>query len=417
METMVNRFMQPLVALARLIRAAAQPVEVMRAVRPLCMAAACCCCLLLAACFEARLPDGVVATVNGEPITLRRLQTLLDSRSPSLGAMRTPSLENMRREYGEGLGTLIIYALVRQDLQRLQLSVSPATLEAALAEVKNDYGGGDGLEKFLAEESLDPAQWRALLLDHLSMLAFEKKVLATGIRISLPELRDYYQTHEDDFQMPETLRVCLISAESRKDVEGFCAVFPGGMSEARKKVQLQCLNVRSGDLPQSWQKAAAALKPGQCAPPRQEEGLWRGLALIEKRPPTQMNLAETYPIVENILREQKMSEAFESWLEKTLSSATIKVAKDVAPDLLTVPSAAVAGREGSAPAALAPPAGVEDGKALPTTHDEVYEGDIPDGTPGSSVQENQGHAPESGAAAKPTPDQPRKRQGGSDKRR
>ena len=90
MENMVNGFMQPLVALARQIRALALPGAVLRPLRALCMGLACCCCLLLAACFEARLPDGVVATVNGEPITLRRLQTLLDSRSPSLGVIRTP---------------------------------------------------------------------------------------------------------------------------------------------------------------------------------------------------------------------------------------------------------------------------------------------------------------------------------------
>ena len=413
---MVNRFMQPLVAPARQNKSLPQPAAVRRSVRSLCMALACCCCLLLAACFEARLPDGVVATVNGEPITLRRLQTLLDSRSPSLGAMRTPSLENMRREYGEGLGTLIIYALVRQDLQRLQMAVSPSALEAAVNEVKNDYGGGDGLDKFLAEESLDPVEWRALLLDHLSMLAFEKKVLATGIRISLAELRDYYQTHEDDFQMPETLRVCLVSAESRKDVEGFCAVFPGGMSEARKKVQLQCLNVRAGDLPQSWQKAAVALKAGQCAPPRQEEGLWRGLALVEKRPPTQMNLAETYPIVENILREQKMSEAFEGWLEKALAASKIKVAKDIAPDLLAVPPDRAARQGGEGAATPAAPSGMDDGKALPVPHDEVYEGDIPDGGAVNGSVENLGQAPESGAA-KSAPEQPRKKENGSARRR
>ena len=92
-----------------------------------------CCCLLLTACFEARLPDGVVATVNGEPITLRRLQALLDSRSPSLGTMRSnPSLEKMKHAYGEALGTLIIYALVRQDLHRLHMqsaeSVDPGNL-------------------------------------------------------------------------------------------------------------------------------------------------------------------------------------------------------------------------------------------------------------------------------------------------
>lgn len=69
--------------------------------------------------------------------------------------MRTPSLENMRQIQQKTLGTLIIYALVRQDLQRLQMAVSTATLEAAVADV-NDYGGGDGLDKYLAEESLDP---------------------------------------------------------------------------------------------------------------------------------------------------------------------------------------------------------------------------------------------------------------------
>ena len=417
MENMVNGFMQPLVVLARQIRAHALPGAVLRPLRALCMGLACCCCLLLAACFEARLPDGVVATVNGEPITLRRLQTLLDSRSPSLGVMRTPSLENMRREYGEGLGTLIIYALVRQDLQRLQMAVSPATLEAAVTEVKNDYGGGDGLDKFLVEESLDPAEWRALLFDHLSMLSFEKRVLAPGIRISLPELHDYYQAHEDDFRMPETLRVCLVSAESRKDVEGFCAAFPGGMGEARKKVQLQCLNVRASDLPQSWQKAAAALKPGQCAPPRQEEGLWRGLALIENSPPAQMNLAETYPLVESILREQKMSEAFESWLEKALAASTIKVAADIAPDLLAAPAGRVTRQKGSAAAAQGAPGSMDEGKALPAPHDEVYEGDIPDGAAGGGTLDSQGHAPENGAATRPAPDQQRKREGGSGKRR
>ncbi len=418
MGKMVNGFMRSLIVLARFCRTGARLVTL---ARPLRAALACCFCLLLAACFEARLPDGVVATVNGEPISLRRLQTLLDSRSPSLGAMRTPSLENMRREYGEGLGTLIIYALVRQDLQRLQMSVSPAMLETAAAEVRNDYGGGDGLEKYLAEESIDPSEWRALLLDHLSMLTFEKRVLAAGVRISLPELRDYYQTHEDEFQMPETLRVCLISGESRKDVEGFCAVFPGGMNEARAKVRLQCQNVRSGDLPQGWRKAAAALKPGQCAPARQEEGLWRSLGLIERRPPAHITLAEAYPLVEGILREQKMSEAFEHWLEKALANSTIKVARELAPDLLAPPASHAGGQGGDASAAQDVPAdGMDDGKALPPGKDDVYEGDVLEGgqNPGTNgSMENQGHSPENAPAAKAAGDQQRKRENGGSARR
>ncbi len=413
----MNGFMQPLIALARFFQIGSRSA---RLARPLRVALACCFCLLLAACFETRLPDGVVATVNGEPISLRRLQTLLDSRSPSLGAMRTPTLENMRREYGEVLGTLIIYALVRQDLQRLQMSVSPAMLETALAEVRNDYGGADGLEKYLAEESIDPAEWRALLLDHLSMLSFEKRVLAAGIRVSLPELRDYYQTHEDDFQMPETLRVCLISGESRKDVEGFCAVFPGGMNEARSKVQLQCQNVRPADLPQTWRKAAAGLKPGQCAPVRQEEGLWRSLGLIENRPPAHISLAEAYPLVEGILREQKMSEAFERWLEKALADSVIMVGKELAPDLLAPPASHAGGQASDAPAVPDVSGAMEDMKALPPGKDDVYEGDVLEGShdpKANGALENQGHNPETAPAAKASGDQQRRRDNGGSARR
>ena len=97
-----------------------------------------CCCLLLAACLESRLPEGVVATVNSEPIHLRTVQALLDSRSAALGTLQRPSLENMKRQYGEALGTLIIHALVRQELERRQIPVAGATMEQAVALVRGD---------------------------------------------------------------------------------------------------------------------------------------------------------------------------------------------------------------------------------------------------------------------------------------
>ncbi len=109
-----------------------------------------CCCLLLAACLESRLPEGVVATVNNEPIHLRTVQTLLDSRSAALGTLQRPSLEKMKGRYGEALGTLIIHALVRQELERLQIPVGEAAMEQAVAQVRGDYDS-DGLSRFLTK--------------------------------------------------------------------------------------------------------------------------------------------------------------------------------------------------------------------------------------------------------------------------
>ena len=145
--------------------------------------------------------------------------------------------------------------------------------------------------------------------------------------------------------------------------------------------------------------------------------MWRGLALIENHPPAQMNLAEIYPIVEHILREQKMAEAFEDWLEKSLSASTIKVAADIKPELLTVPKGRASGQSGETPAVPAATGGMDEAKAMPTAHDEVYEGDIPDGGAGGGSLENQANGTENGAAAKSAPDPTRKRDGTSNKKR
>lgn len=306
-----------------------------------------CLCLALAGCLEARLPEGVVATVNGEPIFLRGLQALLDSRSATLGVLRRPSLEDMRRRYGEGLGSLIVCALVRQDLQRRQLAVSPEALEAAIDAVRRDYGGKEALDRYLADEALDAEQWRALMRDHLSLVQFEKLVLEPDIRVGLEEIRAYYQAHGADFQLPSLLAVCLVSADERAAVEGFCRALPRLPGREEEGAPYQCLEVRSEDLPAVWRKAVADLAPGQCAPPRKEEGAWRSVALMARKPAARMDLAEAYPLVERELREEKLDAAFLRWLEAALATARIRVAPDLKTDLVTPPSARKNGEEES----------------------------------------------------------------------
>lgn len=292
------------------------------------------CCLLLAACLESRLPEGVVATVNGEPVHLRSVQSLLDSRSAALGTLQNSSLENMKRQYGEALGTLIIHALVRQELEHRQIPVGDAALELAVAQVRGDYEPG-GLSKFLADESLDEADWQALMRDHLAMLTFEKRVLLPGIRVGLDEVRAYYREHQADFQLPETLDLCLVSGEERAALDAFCAAFPAGRKTPRSDLLVQCLEVRGDEVPPPWNKDTAALKPGACAPARRQNGSWQTVALVERQKAHSLDMADAYPLMEHILLERKKNAAFEQWLEGSLSRAVIKVSPLLKEELLT----------------------------------------------------------------------------------
>ncbi len=311
-----------------------------------------CACLLLSGCFERRLPEGVVASVNGEPIHLAAVQALMDSRSTSLGIPLRPSLEDMKRRYGGALGTLIVHALVRQDLARRGLSVTDAALEHAVEQVRADFGPG-GLEKFLTDSSLREADWKALMRDYLAMDIFRKRVLLPAIQVSLAEARAYYQEHKAEFLLPGYLDVCLATAPDREALSAYCASFatrfrsrPEDMADAGvpdlsaaaagdSGALAQCLEVRPDEVPPAWRKELETLNPGACGQPRQQEGEWRVVALAGRHRGHSLDLAEAYPLIEALLLEEKKSGAFGKWLEDSLARSEILVAPELREPLLT----------------------------------------------------------------------------------
>lgn len=309
-------------------------------------------CLMLAACIEKKLPDGIVATINGEAIRLSSVQALMDSRSASLGIPHRPSLETMKTRYGNALSTLVIHTLARQELARQGLAVSDAELEQAIDEVRADFGPG-GLEQFLTDASVREADWKDLMRDHLAMELFQKRVLLPSAKVSLDEARAYYARHKADFALPSYLDVCLASAPQKEMLAAYCRAFSAGVKaraeEAAKAefaslsgaaaeesgVLAQCLEVQRAETPPAWRKELETLAPGACGQMRQQDGEWRVVALAGRQAGRALELAEAYPLIESILLEEKKSAAFAQWLEKSIARSTIMVAPELKDSLLT----------------------------------------------------------------------------------
>lgn len=345
-----------------------------------------CACLLLSGCFERRLPEGVMASVNGEPIHLTAVQALMDSRSTSLGIPLRPSLEDMKSRYGGALGTLIVHTLVRQDLARRGLSVTDAALEHAVEQVRADFGPG-GLEKFLTDSSLREEDWKALMRDYLAMDIFRKRVLLPAIQISLKEARAYYQEHKAEFLLPGYLDICLATAPDREALTAYCESFGtrfrsqaadtagiefSSLSAAATSdsgALAQCLEVRPDEVPPAWRKELETLKPGSCGQPRQQEGEWRVVALAGRHRGHALDLAEAYPLIESILLEEKKSAAFGKWLEDSLARSEILVAPELRESLLT---------PGSPGYAVMDP---DEGEELERSGEQSQDGSVPPAEP------------------------------------
>lgn len=279
--------------------------------------------LALCACSEDRFAPGVVALVNGEPITLHSVQNLLDSRSMGRALQADTSFEELRGNYGRALSMLIATTLVRQELEERGIAPDQRELDQAIERIRSDYGEGH-LEEFLEEAYLRPDDWKQLMRDHLAMEVFRNQVLLPTIKIEFQDIKNYYQEHKKEFVLPETARACFLSSMKREEVQAWCAdvqehkFMDDGVA--------QCVEVVISEISQPWNRELKSLKPMSCGKIRDEEGEWQAVALLERIPERAPELSEVFPLVEKILLEPRQSAAFEQWLAQKSATAKVLVA-------------------------------------------------------------------------------------------
>lgn len=294
-----------------------------RGVLGLCLALTLC----LAACLENPLPGGVVATVNGQPIALRTLETMLDTRTAGFGAFDTPSLATLHQQYGKALLSLIGQTLVMQELQRRGMGVSDEALAQAEQAVRADYTEEE-FEKSFVENAIDMDAWRELMRRRIAMERFVSQVLRPTIHIPLPEIQAYYEANKAGFNVPRTAVIAQLQSNDRAALERLQATVPP--PEEAPGVNIYHSRVPFDAIPAEWQKALRELKPGEYAPVRGKAGLFETVWLKEVAPQRQMTLLEAYPYIEQILMEEKLETVFQQWLCTAVEGAQIRVSVHLA---------------------------------------------------------------------------------------
>lgn len=283
--------------------------------------------LLICAC-EQPLPQGTVALVNGEPISLYSVQALLDSRSAALGIPPRPSVAEMQENYRHAVGILTAHTLVRQELDSRGIGVNESDVDKAIHQVIGDYGE-ENLADFLAEASLREDEWRLLVRDHLALQTFTERILLPSIKITLNEIREYYNTHKQEFALPEHPLICHAAADRREALESWCDNLaekdfePGPLA--------QCMEVTAKDISLPWQNEIGKLEPSTCGSIIQQEGQWRVVGLRAKNMASVPPLSEVYGFIEKILLEQKKLEAFDEWLAHKMACARILCSPGIFP--------------------------------------------------------------------------------------
>lgn len=291
--------------------------------------------LMLAACSGNGDDLGIIARVNGEPIHLSQLEFQHDQFQADVVGGFVPSVDSLRKEYGDILTGLIVQELVIQELAKHDLPVTDHELLKAEEEVRADYPEG-AFEQMLVEEYIDLKSWRRQLKYHLGMKKFYQQVLRPKIKIDYKEAQQYYRDHISDFFLPESLRILIIRGPSREVVGKAVKVYlkdhdRGALATAFGEVETREVVVREERLSATWKNAVGKLEPGQTSGVLTDRFGFEALVLLERSPAKVLEPAQAYPLVEEALLESKLREAFEEWLEKAVEGAKISVSSHLLP--------------------------------------------------------------------------------------
>ncbi len=286
--------------------------------------------LFLGGCLHDEKPSGVVATVNGKPIVLRTLQAFQEADMADTGIFEQSSLHKLRESYGKALGSLIMYELILQDLERRELPVTDTMLAEYEADIRSDYPDGE-FEKYFQEHALDMDAWRETLRYNLGLQIFTEQVLRKNFVPSLEDVEAYYAKHKNSFVLEDRYDVYGVNTTQKSALKNIKTL--DDLLARIEELDPSKMSMTKSEIPEAWQKKIFALKGTACTEAFQEDSQYVLFCLEEFVPSRALTAGEAYTYIEEFLAEEQLIVLFENWLKEAIATAKIKISEHMVKDV------------------------------------------------------------------------------------
>jgi parvulin-like peptidyl-prolyl isomerase len=162
----------------------------------------------------------VVATVNGDPITLAEFQERF-SRSGI-----KPEREAEREIKSEFLNRLIERKMLLGEAQRKRLKVGLPEIQKKIAALRQEYG--KDVQEVLASQGIDFEKWKSDLWEEMMIDRLVAREVNRRINVASSDVRRYYQANPQEFEKPEQVRVRQIVVTTEQEAEKVLELLQAG---------------------------------------------------------------------------------------------------------------------------------------------------------------------------------------------
>jgi foldase protein PrsA len=269
----------------------------------------------------------IVATVDGAPVTRADVRRAQDAALLTGAAL--DDKQALRQVIGE--------ELVRQEAERLGVSVTKNMVTERLAKVAAAASGLETLKSRLAAAGLSMADLSASIESVLLGEQVEAVKFA-DLRATRAEARAYYDKNLTLFTTPAAADLGDIAvrteAIAQTVIDRIVAgqPFAGAARQFSADPELKSANGRLGwvqlaSLPAPARKALDRLKVGEMTAPLQVGPLWHIFKLYGRRTASTRSFAAVVQAVTDELTRRQRSEALAKWVDRQRKTADIVLAK------------------------------------------------------------------------------------------
>ncbi len=296
--------------------------------------------LLCAAVARAQeVVDRIVAVVNGEVITLfelnQRFRPFLDQFGGRdlLEDDRRMLLDNKRQL----LERMIEETLLRQEAQRLNMTVSDLELQTQLRQVRERLGLTEA--QFLEQlriQGLDKDLYEQRMREEIQRQRLIGVMVRRKIVVTTEEVEQYYASHQMEFQLERRVHLGLILFDSMETAEDVHARLRAGEISFDDAVRTysQGPGAQQGgdigtpawkDLAPEWRDALAGLEAGEVSDVFLAQGRPAALKLLDDEAGEVLPLTEVKDQIREKLMEPLLEARYAEYMESLRSRALIDI--------------------------------------------------------------------------------------------
>jgi len=268
----------------------------------------------------------VVATVNGDPITLAEFQERFNR------AGFKPEREAEQEVKEEFLNRLIERKMLVREAQRRRIKIGLPDINKRIEALRVDQG--KDVKDVLASQGIDFEKWKNDVWEDMMIERLVEREVNRRMSVSSSEVRRYYQENPQEFEKPEQVRVRQIvtatEAEARKvlallqEKKDFSALAREKSTAPEAGSGGDLGYFAMGDMPAEF-NVVFGLPKGEISGIVKSPYGFHIFKLVDKRGAGRISLDEAYKEIAVKLRQEKEDRQYKAWLKELRSRTKFEV--------------------------------------------------------------------------------------------